>query len=477
MIMLLVAVLVVILTGLFVLWAARLPGEIIIDLGTGTAFEIKLVVALLGLALIGVLVAVIWSFLVRVIKFPGQLSQIRHTTRVRDANKALAEGLLAAEAGDAALAAKLGRRAQAYADDDRLKLLLEARTAEVSDNWAAAESAWGQLARLPGGQLAGLRGIASAASARGDRLSAEAKAREALEFKSSAEWPFESLFDSQVSAHQWSAALDTLALGERRGLLAEQTAKRRRAVLLTVNGLDQLEKDRRAATGAFSDATRLAPGFAPAAFFTARHLANDRKFKLAQNTIETAWKSRPHPALAHLLRQMETDGPVSETIDRLKSLAACNQDHRESRIILAELAMTERAWQKAVRDLANLAEAGTTARLCLLLEKALIGYGDTKEAERWARLATTSAHEQDWSDLDPNGGAFNYGPEDWAQMIYVFGDTGKLTHPRYETAQRQVDAGQPLLIDAPGVTNVDAIDTPLSAAPRDYVADDDEPEK
>ena len=172
---------------------------------------------------------------------------------------------------------------------------------------------------------------------------------------------------------------------------------------------------------------------------------------------------------------METDGPVSETIDRLKSLAACNQDHRESRIILAELAMLDRAWQKAVRELASIAETGTTARLCLLLEKALTGYGDTKEAERWARLATTSAHEQDWSDLDPNGGAFNYGPEDWAHMIYVFGDTGKLSHPRYETAQRQVDAGQPLLIDAPSVTNVDAIDTPLSAAPRDY-ADDDEPE-
>jgi len=153
-------------------------------MGTGSVYEFELVWALLAILLVGAAMALVWSLLTGLVTMPSRFSKSRKASKIKAANKALADGLLAAEAGDVALAKRLSKKAAQHAEDDRLKLLLEARSAEISDDWSGAERAWGQLARLPGGQLAGLRGAASAASARGDTLSAEVRAREALELKS-----------------------------------------------------------------------------------------------------------------------------------------------------------------------------------------------------------------------------------------------------------------------------------------------------
>ena len=217
MIRLFAILLLIVLAGAGTLYLASLPGHVQID-AFGIVAEINLVWAtLFAIFLCGVVIAV-WSLLSGLWKLPGKLGRSRHIARVRKANQALTDGLLAAEAGDAAQAIRLAKKAAKHADDERLKLLLEARAAEAGDDWSHAERAWGQLTRLPGGQLAGLRGAATAALERGDMASAETRAREALALKSGADWPFNSLFDLQVSRGEWEAALDTLDLGGRRKL-------------------------------------------------------------------------------------------------------------------------------------------------------------------------------------------------------------------------------------------------------------------
>lgn len=468
MIVLFVVILLLVLTGLAVLWASRLPGELIIDLGAGAAYEIKLVVALLGLLLLGAAIAVVWSFVTGLMTFPARFSRSRRAARVRDANKALADGLLAAEAGDAALARKLSKKAAQFAEDDRLKLLLEARTAEIADDWSNAERAYGQLARLPGGQLAGLRGAAAAASERGDGIAAESRAREALELKSSADWPFNSLFDSQVAAGRWPDALDTLDQGERRTQIPTENANRRRAVLLTAHALELRRTDRREAQRHLSEAHKIAPDLPAAAFHAARYLFSEGRPRPAQTLLETAWRARPHPALAQLVRRAETAKPGDGQAG-LRQLIAQNPDHRESRILAAELAMADRSWMDAVKTLAELVEERPTARLCLLLEKALKGYGDGEEAARWGRMAVTASREAEWSDLDPTGDTFDFDARDWARLVYAFGDAGQLIHPRYETYERELDASRPLAL--PGVDRTLARSDPpkLANAPLDYV--------
>ena len=475
MIILFLIILLIVLAGIFVMWASRLPGGLTLDLGAGTVYEFELVWALLAILLVGAAMALVWSLLTGLVTLPSRFSRSRKASKVKAANKALADGLLAAEAGDAAMAKKLSKRTAQHADDDRLKLLLEARAAEISDDWSGAERAWGQLARLPGGQLAGLRGAASAASARGDLISAEARTREALEMKSGADWPFNALFDSQVAAGNWNEALNTLSIGEKRAQISGESLRRRRAVLYTARAAALQHNERKESQRLLADAIRSAPSFPPAAWHGARQLMIDNKIKAAQGVLELGWKARPHPALAQLTRRLDTSATPAVIAQRLKSLVDANPDHRESRILTAELAMQDRDWLNAVKTLALLVEEKPTARLCLLLEKALRGYGDLTEAERWGRMAVTAAREPEWSDIDPRGGAFQYAQRDWSRLVYAFGDAGNLVHPRYESSERELDASRPIALPAPGSSQAapKAPRTEVVTPPLDYVPSED----
>lgn len=448
MIVLFLVICLVVLAGLAVLWASRLSGEVVVTLGPDT-ISVELVVAILGVILLGAIMAIVWAALAGLIKLPKRFTRARKNSRTRNANKSLADGLLAAEAGDVSAARKHASRAAQHADDERLKLLLEARTAEITQDWSGAERAWGLLARLPGGQLAGLRGAASAANERGDTITAEARAREALDLKSDADWPFNSLFDSQIARGHWQDAIDTLSAGEKRGLISGDSLRRRRAVLYTALATSMPNAERRDAQKLLADAIRAAATFPPAAYHGARQLQFETKTKAAQGVLELGWRANPHPALAHLCRRLDPDDTPKAQITRLNALINTNPDARESRILKAEVAMAERDWITAIRELAMLVEERPTARLCLLLEQALRGYGDNSEADRWGRMAITASREAEWSDIDPNGQAFDYSRRDWARLVYSFGDAGTLIHPRYESYGRDLEAGRHIALPAP----------------------------
>ncbi len=454
-------------------WAFSLPGEVTFPVGEEIV-SIRSGVAAILLALFGGLIALVWWLMTGILVLPGRIGRARQLARARKANAALAEGLLAAEGGDAKAALKLARKAMRHAEDERLQLLLEARAAEANDDWAAAERAWGLLTRLPGGQLAGLRGAATAASERGDQLTAESRAREALGLKSEAEWPFNSLFDLQVAKGDWEKALETLATGEKRGLVTAEPLRRRRAVLHTAKAVSLPETRKADAQKALADAIRAAPGFPPAAWHGAKFLMTDGKSKAAQGVLELGWKARPHPALAQLSRRLVPQDTRQNIAARLKALVAANPNHRESRILDAEIAMDAADWVSAIKTLALLVEENPTARLCLLMERALKGYGDREEAQRWGRMAASASREADWSDIDPKGQAFEYEKRDWSRLVYAFGDVGELVHPRYETYGRELEAGRVLALPFAdeGPAPPKAPNGPLTP-PLDYAADDD----
>lgn len=471
----LVLLLVLIAALAFGWWAYTLPGKVTIPVGA-EEISIKSGAAVaLVLALSGVL-AVAWWIVSGIFVLPGRISRARKRSKSRKANAALTEGLLAAEAGDAEAALKLARKAAKHAEDERLKLLLEARAAEANDDWAGAERAWTQLTRLPGGQLAGLRGAAMAASERGDRLTAENRAREALALKSSADWPFNSLFDLQVSKGEWDKALETLATGERRGLIRGDSLRRRRAVLHTAWAVGLPHERKADAQKALAEAIRSAPAFPPAAFHGAKALMVDGKAKAAQGVLELGWKARPHPALAQLSRRLVPQDSPANIALRLQGLINAYPAHRESKILLAEIAMDKADWVGAIRALALLVEENPTARLCLLMERALRGYGDNSEAARWGRMAVSASREPDWSDIDPKGNAFDFDQKGWARLVYAFGDVGDLVHPRYESFGRELEAGRVPALPGPEPEEPapvpKATERPLSP-PLDYAPDED----
>ena len=476
-IFLFIVILVIIVGGALVgFWAVTLPGSVVINDSRGELVSLHSGVAAIALIVFGGLVAAAWWVISGLFVLPGKIGRSRQSNRARKANMALAEGLLAAEAGDSTHALKLARKAVKHAEDERLKLLLEARAAEANDDWAGAERAWGQLARLPGGHLAGLRGSAMAAAERGDHATAEARALEALGLKSNADWPFNSLFDLQVARGEWDKALETLAIGEKRGLISGDSLRRRRAVLLTARAVGLPHDRKQEAQKALAEAIRAAPGLPPAAWHGARQLMIDDKAKAAQGVLELAWKARPHPALAQLSRRLVPQDSRENIAARLRGLVAAQPNHRESRILAGELAMDEGDWVGAVKTLALLVEENPTARLCLLMERALKGYGDTDEAQRWGRMAASASREADWSDIDPKGNAFDFAQRDWSRLVYAFGDVGDLVHPRYESYGRELEAGRVLAIAGPD--DEDKVAPPKAPTgrltpPLDYVSDDD----
>lgn len=457
--------------GLFFV-AGNEPGGVTVSMG-GQDTTINLVLAGLALLLIGVLMVGVW-WLLGIFTLPKKIGRSRQQSKTKKANAALADGLLAVEAGDRALALKMAKKAATHAEDERLKLLLEARAAEADEDWAGAERAWGQLSRLPGGQLAGLRGSATAASERGDISTAETHAMEALTMKSNADWPFQSLFDMHVANGAWEKALETLKIGEKRKLITGDSLRRRRAVLKTAYSVDLPSEQKQSAQKALAEAIKLAPTFSPAAWHGAKHLYNDKKYKAAQGILELSWRARPHPALAQMARRISLDATPGTPDKGLNALISANSDHRESRILSAQLSLEKSDWVSAIKTLARLVEENPTGRLCMLMQKALAGYGDEKEATRWGQMAASASREPDWSDLDPTGDAFNYDTRDWSRMVYAFGDVGDLVHPRYEQFGKEIEVSKQLALPAPETKEFEPpkVTEDVKTPPLDYATDD-----
>jgi HemY protein len=392
--------------------------------------------ALFGLLALVVLIAVALPLL-RLLMFlmdaPGRIGKASQRARMRKGQEELALGLIAAEAGEFEDARRHADRAEDLVDEPRLALLLQARSAEVSGDTVGAERAYSGMLRNEDTEVLGRKGLMAAALKRGDRTAARAQAEAALKASKSAAWPFQYAFDLAVQAADWETALETLEVGDKRKLVEDKVAKRRRAVLMAAQA-QRLERDRhpdKAAEMAMK-AFRTAPAFAPAGALAARLLVGEGKGERAAAILEEAWENGPHPAIAHAYRDIVPGESREARAERMAALAEKRRDHRESKIVLAELAMERGDWGGAQSALEDAYRENPSSRICILFAQVARGRGDDNAARTWLAQAAAAPREPDWSDLDPEGPAFLYDDNDWARLVYVFGDGGQLIHPRME---------------------------------------------
>jgi HemY protein len=116
----------------------------------------------------------------------------------------------------------------------------------------------------------------------------------------------------------------------------------------------------------------------------------------------------------------------------MNELVSKRRDSRESKIVMAELAMERGDWGAAQNALEDAYRENPSSRICILFAQVARGRGDENGARTWLAQAAAAPRELDWSDLDPEGPAFLYDDSDWARLVYVFGDGGQLIHPRME---------------------------------------------
>ena len=364
---------------------------------------------------------------------PGRLGKAGQRAKHRRGQEALALGLIAAEAGEFDEARRQADKAEDLIDEPRLALLLQARSAEVAGDVAGAERAYSGMLQNEDTEILGRKGLMAAALKRGDRTAARAHADAALRASKTSTWPFQYAFDLAVQAADWDAALDTLELGDKRKLLDDKVEKRRRAVLMSAQAA-KLERERRIdkAADAAQKAFRMAPAFAPAGALAARLLAAEGKQERAAAILEEAWESGPHPALAHAYRDLVSGESREARAQRMTAFVDRRREHRESKIVLGELALERGDWGAAQAAFDDAYRENPSSRICVLFAQIARGKGDENAVRTWLAQAAAAPREPDWSDLDPEGPAFMYDDSDWARLVYVFGDGGQLVHPRME---------------------------------------------
>ena len=176
--------------------------------------------------------------------------------------------------------------------------MLRAQAAQLHGDRAGAEDAFRAMAGRDDTRLLGLRGLYFEAQRRNDPVAARLFAEQAAKDAPALAWAGQAVLEFRCAAGDWEGALAILEGNRKSGMLDRAAYRRQRAVLLTARALAAEENDRDAARTLSVDATKLAPGFVPAAALAGRLLAESGERRKAARIVEAAWKANPHPDLA-----------------------------------------------------------------------------------------------------------------------------------------------------------------------------------
>lgn len=444
--------------------------------GTTAAAAIMLV------GLLALLAVIFWRVVLFIVEAPKRAARAHAETRRRQAQEVLTRGFLAVAAGEGAEARRSAQKAAELAENMPLLVrVLAAQAAEAAGDMPAAEAAYTAMLATPEMRLAGHRGLMRLAETQGDAAAALSHAQDAYNLAKTARWAWRALFEAKLEAGAWADALDLVEGALSRKIVTPVVAERARAALLAAsaasleNATDPKAHDQAADYAA--KAAKLSPGFAPGAVLAGRLLGEAGKLSKAEDLIELAWATAPHPALWLGYRDLRTDETPRERAQRLQRLIDKNPAHRESRILAVEQALLARDTPALKAAVAALADEPPTARLSGLFARAAWAQGAADEARAWIARGAQAAGEPDWSDLDPEGRAFAYGQADWTRLVSTWAESGVLLHPRFERRERaltdlpelpgQYEASAPFLAAA--------ADAPVFLAPDDPGAWYEEP--
>ena len=428
-------------------------------IGLGRNVDITLQFAIIC-AIAGVVgLVALWSLIGWLWRLPGRVKSGVGLRRRNQALDACEEALIAGAEGDAGRARKKSEKARALIKSTALGRMISAQAAEAAGDSEEAISLYTAMLDDERTVTTGQRGLAQQLLASGDLNGAITHSQTAYADNKDAKWAFDTLFQAQTSDYRWHAANETLTTGEKRKHIDKDMSRRRRAVLLTA------EADRLDTGGQSSEAADVAvmaasgaPEFAPATALAARLLKLRGDSKKAASLIEKAWAQAPHPALAIAYRDIYSAESPKARAKRVAALIKANPSHRESVIFGAEEALSVGDAVSAWSALAPLLKQDDpSSRLCALAAEAEGMLNNPSDARIWLERAATAPAEPDWSDLDPAGDAFDYTDQDWRRLVFTFGETGDLIHPRFEAgAPRR----KPILTLVPEIKGGKTVDAP-----------------
>lgn len=406
-----------VLVGIFAcgaVWIADRPGDLVIN-WQGYRIETSVSVAVAMVAAIAVFTVVLWNVMRWILAGPEAFALFRRNRRRAKGYEAIARGVVAVGTGDAKRASRESSEARKLLGREPLTLVLAAQAAQLAGDGPGAEAAFRAMTERPETRSLGLRGLFVEAERRGDRAAAKALAEEASRIQPDT-WAGQALFDYQCAERDWAGALATLEKLSANRLIDKADARRRRAVLLTAQAMDE-GGDQHAAVKRAREAHSLAPDFPPAAALAARLLAEQGDVKKAMKIVEAAWGKTTHPDLAEVYVHVRPGDSARDKLKRARALSERASSDPEGLIALARAAIAAREFGEAREAIGKLVAVRPTARACLLMaELEEIEHGDSGRAREWLGRALRAPRDPAWV-------ADGVASEAWAPVSPV---TGKL---------------------------------------------------
>jgi HemY protein len=413
MIRILLFLIVVFALGLGFAWLADRPGDMVITFN-GYQYQVSLMVA--AVAVVGVVAAVmiIWWLIKSLWNSPYTISRYFRVRRRDRGYQALSTGMIAAGAGDGALARKKTKEAAKLirSDQEPLIHLLEAQASLLEGDHEGAREKFETMLDDPEMRLLGLRGLYLEAERLGDRNAARHYAGRAAVMAPQLAWAAESTLEDLTQRGDWDGALKLVDAQKSTRQIERDAANRRRAVLLTAKAQALIDSDPGAARTAAIEANRLRPDFAPAAVVAATTLFRQNDVRKGSKILEAAWKAEPHPEIAELYTHARPGDAVLDRLNRAKKLQEMKKNHAESSLTVARAALDAQDYSTARREaeaairmdrregayllLADIeeAESGDQGKVRQLLSKAVRAPRDPA----WVADGVISEH---WAPVSP----------------------------------------------------------------------------
>ncbi|THF57535.1 heme biosynthesis protein HemY [Ollibium composti] len=340
MIRILFFLIVVFALGLGFSWLADRPGQMVVTFA-GYQYQVSLMVAAVAVVAVVAAAMILWWLLKSLWNSPYTITRYFRVRRRDRGYQALSTGMIAAGAGDAALARKKTKEAAKLirSDQEPLIHLLDAQASLLEGDHDGARKKFEAMLDDPEMQLLGLRGLYLEAERLGDRNAARHYAGRAAQAAPQLGWASDSTVEELAQRGDWDAALKIVEAQKSTRQIEPAVANRRRAVLLTAKAEALFDADFNAAKAAALEANRLAPDFAPTAVIAARALFRNNDVRKGSKVLEAAWRAEPHPEVAELYIHARPGDAVNDRLARARKLQEMKKNNAESSLAVARAAL------------------------------------------------------------------------------------------------------------------------------------------
>ncbi len=409
---------IVLALGVGFAWLADRPGEMLIN-WQGQQIELSLMTAVSIIVALIVTVMLTW-WIIRVILTSPEIMSKFFKTRKRDRGyKALSEGLIAAGAGDATMAKKLTKQSKNLLDDESEPLLnlLEVQTAMIDGRDDDARASLQKMADKPDTAILGLRGLYLEAKRLGAGEAARQYAMKAADQAPHLSWASDAAIEYCAQDANWDDAIRRLEKQRTAGVISNDDAKRKKAILLAGRALTRSDGELPEISKDALAALSLAPNLVPAATIAAKALFRQGNLRKGSRVLEKLWKEQPHPQIADAYVNARVGDTAGDRLKRAQKLESLKGNQVESLFIVAKMALETRNFDLARQKLEAAARLEPRESMYLLLadiEEAETG--DQGRVRHWLSCAVKAPRDPQWT-------ADGYVSDKWAPFSPV---TGKL---------------------------------------------------